>query len=63
MKRIKWKSLFIAQAIVLIVSLPLMIKCYKHELSTLEWFSFNTLILMSLYPLIHKINDYFSDDK
>lgn len=63
MKHIKWKSLLIAQAIVIIIASPLLYKCYKHELNTLEYLSFNALILMSLYPLIHKINDCFSDDK
>lgn len=63
MKHIKYKSLFIAQAIIFVVDSPLIAKGYRHELSTLECLSMNILICGSIFLLAHKINDYFTDDK
>lgn len=63
MNRIKWKALFITQAILIAASSPLLYKIYKHELNTLEWLSFTILLWYADWHLVRQINDILSDER
>ena len=60
MNRIKWKALFITQAILIIISSPLLYKIYKHELNTLQWLSFTIMFWHADWHLVRQINEYLS---
>jgi hypothetical protein len=62
MNHIKWKALFITQAILIIVGFPLLRRVYNKEFSELEWLSFTILLWYAGWHLVRQINDILSNE-